>query len=145
LIANEAAMFARSKTETREFFRATWRKRCAGLLLEPLEVLVADVIAAHPEYHALIADSSPTATPDQDPAHNPFLHLGLHVALHEQLQADRPVGLRAEYQRLKTLAADGHATEHRLMQVLAEVLWAAQAAGRMPDEQQYLASLRQLR
>ena len=138
-------VFARSKTETREFFRTTWRKRCAGLVLEPLEVLVADVVAAHPEYHALIVDCSPAATLDQDPAHNPFLHLGLHVALHEQLQADRPAGLRAEYQRLKTLAVDAHTTEHRLMQVLAEVLWAAQAAQRMPDEQHYLASLRQLR
>ncbi len=138
-------MFARSKTETREFFRATWQKRCAGVLLEPLEALVADVIAAHPEYHALIADGSPAATPDQDPAHNPFLHLGLHVALHEQLRSDRPAGLRAEYQRLNALAMDEHATEHRLMQVLAEVLWAAQAAGRMPDEQSYLASLRKLR
>jgi Domain of unknown function (DUF1841) len=139
------SVFARSKTETREFFRATWQKRRVGVLLEPLEALVADVIAAHPEYHVLIVDGSPAATPDQDPAHNPFLHLGLHVALHEQLQADRPLGLRAEYQRLKALEVDVHKTEHRLMQVLAEVLWAAQAAGRMPDEQQYLASLRELR
>ncbi len=138
-------MFARSKTETREFFRATWQKRGAGLVLAPLEALVAEVVAAHPEYHALIIEGLSAATPDQDPAHNPFLHLGLHVALLEQLQADRPAGLRAEYQRLKTLTGEVHATEHRLMQVLAEVLWSAQSAGHLPDEQQYLAGLRQLR
>ena len=138
-------MFARNRTDTRHFFRTAWRKRCQGLVLEPLEALVATVVAAHPEYHhSILVEALPDATVDPDPVDNPFLHLGLHVALLEQLQADRPPGIRAEFQRLKATDEDVHLTEHRMLQVLAEVLWAAQAQGVMPDEDDYLASIRQL-
>ena len=139
-------MFARNRTDTRHFFRTAWRKRCQGLVLEPLEALVATVVAAHPEYHhSILVEALPDATVDPDPVDNPFLHLGLHVALLEQLQADRPPGIRAEFQRLLVIHEGVHLTEHRMLQVLAEVLWAAQAQGVMPDEDDYLASIRQLR
>jgi hypothetical protein len=137
-------MFASTRTETRRFFRETWRKRCAGQALEPLETLVAEVVAAHPEHHALLTADVPEAAFESDPAHNPFLHLGLHVALLEQLQADRPPGIRAEFVRLKALHPDAHETEHRILQILAEVLWSAQSHGQLPDEKAFLAKIRRL-
>lgn len=39
---------------------------------------------------------------------------------------------------------DVHLTEHRMLQVLAEVLWGPQAQGVMPDEGYYFARIRQL-
>lgn len=137
-------MFARTRAETRRFFRDTWRKRCQGLALEPLETIVASVVAAHPEYQSVIENDLTEAPLGADPADNPFLHLGLHVALIEQLQADRPPGIRAEFQRLRASQEDVHAVEHQVLAILAETLWAAQARGAMPDERDYLARLRRL-
>ncbi len=132
-------MFVSNADESRHFFAEAWRKRCAAEALTPLEMMVADVIAAHPEYHALFGASlaSPAA------ADNPFLHLSLHIALHEQLQTDRPVGIRAIYATLKQHSGDAHAAEHRIMAVLAETLWNAQHRGTAPDEAAYLATLNQ--
>lgn len=135
-------MFARSRAETRRFFRDTWHKRCQGLALEPLETIVAEVVAAHPEYQRALTEELPDSCFDADPAQNPFLHLGLHVALLEQLQADRPAGIRAEFLRLKARHEDVHHTEHRLLEVLAETLWHAQSRGVMPDESAYMAKIR---
>ena len=142
-------MFVDSREDVRKFLASAWRKRCAGGVLEPLEALVADVIAAHPEYHELIEASSThdlvSATAAADPDVNPFLHLSLHIALHEQLQADRPAGIRTLFVELQHGAAgDTHKVEHQMLEVLAEILWTAQQRGAPPDEAAYLARLRRL-
>jgi len=137
-------LFAQTRTETRRFLRDAWHKRCQGLTLDPLETIVADVVAAHPEYQQAVAEDVPDSAFDADPTDNPFLHLGLHVALVEQLQADRPPGIRAEFIRLKSRHEDGHAAEHQLLQVLAETLWIAQSRGTLPDAGDYLARVRRL-
>lgn len=138
-------MFARDRDESRQFFRNAWRKRRAGQVLQPLEVLVTDVIAAHPELHARIMDETPVTPVDADPEVNPFLHLGLHVALREQLAADRPPGLRREFERLRQDGRDVHEIEHLVMDALAAVLWDAQARGALPDETAYMNRVRALR
>jgi hypothetical protein len=132
--------------EYRRFFQETWRKQRAGAALEPMESLVAQVIAAHPEYHALL-ESPESAAQDFPPEagrSNPFLHMGLHIALHEQLSADRPAGIRALYQGLVQRHPDPHAVEHRMGECLAEALWEAQRSGREPDEKGYLECLHRL-
>jgi hypothetical protein len=136
-------MFAGNREDSRRFFLACWQKRQSGAALEPLERLVVQVIEAHPEYHdAVKAADHPKAGPEL--AHNPFLHMGLHIALVEQLQTDRPVGIRLEHQRLCQMERDPHRVEHRMMQVLFEILHEAQARGAMPDEQVYIMRLKQL-
>ncbi|MBM4228075.1 MAG: DUF1841 family protein [Gammaproteobacteria bacterium] len=136
-------MFAGSREDSRRFFQTCWQKRQAGAALEPLERLVLQVIDAHPEYLDEVK-SADVRRPGHEPDHNPFLHMGLHIALIEQLQADRPNGVRLEYQRLSPSGCDLHEVEHRMMWVLFEVLHEAQTRGAMPDEQAYLARLRQL-
>jgi Domain of unknown function (DUF1841) len=139
-------MFVDQPADARRFFWQAWRKRQAGTPLEPLEAIVVRVIEEHPEYHPLFAGDERQVCAygtDLPPEENPFLHIGLHLALHEQLQIDRPVGVRAHYQRLKT-ASGAHRAEHLMMSVLADVLWAAQRNRSMPDEGDYLARLRQL-
>lgn len=132
--------------EYRRFFQETWRKQRAGAALEPMESLVAQVIAAHPEYHALLESPEAAAQdfPPEAGRSNPFLHMGLHIALYEQLAADRPAGIRALYQGLVQRHPDPHTVEHRMGECLAESLWEAQRSGREPDEKGYLDRLRRL-
>ena len=123
-----------------------WSKSRAGQPLEPLERLLAGIIAKHPEYHALLESSDALARefPPEAGRSNPFLHMGLHVAIREQLATDRPPGLRGLYAALLPRFADAHALEHALMECLAETLWDAQRAGAAPDEARYLARVRRL-
>ena len=113
--------------------------------MSPLEAQIAAVIEAHPEYwptldgDALEADFDP-----QGGRSNPFLHMGLHLALRDQLDTDRPAGVRALHTRIAARAADAHDAEHRMIECLAETLWEAQRAGRPPDEQLYLERLKRL-
>ena len=123
-----------------------WSKSRAGQPLEPLECLLAEIIAEHPEYHALL--ESPDAlvrefTPEAGRS-NPFLHMGLHVAIREQLATDRPLGVRKLHAKLLPRFADTHRLEHALMECLAETLWDAQRTGTAPDETCYLSRVRRL-
>lgn len=128
----------------RAYFDA-WRRHRAGELLTPLDSQIAQIIAEHPEYHAWFESEQnvhrdfPAGSGD-----NPFLHLGLHLALRDQVTTDRPPGLRSACTALAARHGQ-HPAEHRLMEVLARVLWDAQRAGRPPDEQQYLDEIRRLR
>ncbi len=134
------------RDDLRQAFLDAWRKRLEGLPLEPLEALLGDVAAEHPEYHRALADPDSVARdfPVEDGETNPFLHLAMHVAIREQVGADRPAGVRAV--RLGLAAAtDVHRAEHRMMEVLGESLWEAQRAGRPPDERAYLERLARLR
>lgn len=139
-------MFVDSREGARRYFLEVWRKLVERVPLSPLEATIAQVIERHPEYHALLREGERALGQDfggDEPAHNPFLHLGLHVALAEQIGADRPPGVRAIHARL-CARGDAHAAEHRMIECLAEVLWQAQKSGRMPDEQAYLAALERL-
>ena len=133
--------------QNREMLRASWREAWQRheqrLPLAPLQGQMVDVIAAHPEYHALLRDAA-WAAESSEAGTNPFLHLGLHLALREQLGTNRPAGISVIHQRLLQQGAAPHAIEHRMIEVLGEVLWQAQSAGSAPDEQRYLEGLRRL-
>ena len=137
-------MFAQDRDQTRQFFFDVWRKHQNALPLEPLETMVLEVILAHPEYHHYLSKEKQELAffPEQGQT-NPFLHLGLHIALREQLSTDRPPGIRAIYQSSTIGCNDLQALEHRMMDCLAEALWTSQRYGTPPDEQAYLACLRQ--
>ncbi len=141
-------MLVGTRDEAREFFLHVWRKMSARENMEPLEQLLAQVISEHPEYHATLDDPDGALHKDFDgagAAPNPFLHMGLHIALIEQLQTDRPAGIRALYQQLlRGGANDSHAVEHRMMECLGESLWQASRDGVAPDEGAYLERLRRL-
>jgi hypothetical protein len=143
-------MFVDNRDAARRYFLEVWRKLDERAPLTPLEGMIARVIELHPEYHELLRDGERLLAQDfgrDEPEHNPFLHMGLHIALAEQVGGDRPPGIRAVHARL-CAAADGpdggHCAEHRMIECLAEELWRAQQASRMPDEQAYLAALDRL-
>jgi len=140
-------VFVDNRADARRFFVQVRRKFCNSQALEPLEQLVLDVISAHPEYHAVLDRGEDSLDEDYVPRHgrtNPFLHMSLHVAIREQIQADRPAGIRGLCERLAEKCGDRHEMEHRVMGCLGETLWQAQRQNRMPDELAYLDNVRKL-
>jgi hypothetical protein len=138
-------MFGHDRRPIRERFVEVWRKMRTRAPLEPLEALIADVIADHPEYHRLLEDGDDALDRDWTPAGgqaNPFLHMGLHIALREQLGTDRPPGIRAAFNALLSRCGERLEAEHLAIECLAESLWQASRDGAPPDEAAYLACLR---
>ncbi|SEP91584.1 protein of unknown function [Ectothiorhodospira magna] len=140
-------MFAQQRREQlREMYCQVWKRARAGEPLSPLERQIAQVIQDHPEYQALLA--APEAallaefTPEQG-AVNPFLHMGMHLAIRDQVATDRPVGIRAIFERLQSRLGPLEA-EHAMMDCLGQALWEAQRSGCAPDEAAYLDCLRKV-
>ncbi len=132
-----------SRDAMRAAWREAWQRHEQRLPLEALQAQMVDVIALHPEYHAVLLAAAPEAE-GTDADANPFLHLGLHLALREQLGTHRPAGINAVLQRLLQRGASLHDAEHRMIGVLSETLWQAQRSGRAPDERSYLEALQRL-
>ena len=139
-------MFGNDRKQMRQFFASSWQKRLDGQTMEPLESLVADVIAQHPEYRSAIMseDAIDQDFQGENGETNPFLHMGMHITLAEQLGSDRPAGIRQLYQQITEKNGDAHQAEHQMMECLGLVLWEAQSQNRMPDEQAYLDCLKRL-
>jgi len=140
-------MLGADRATLREFYRTSWSRFEAGLPLEPLQALVADVIAEHPEYHDEIM--APDAASKQFTVEagtvNPFLHMGMHIALREQVGTDRPGGLKAEYKKLLKAVGNQHETEHQMMECLGQVMWQAERDRQPPDERAFLSCVKRLR
>ena len=137
-------MYAPSRTEAREFLRNAWEKYRASAPLSELERIAVEIIALHPEYHALL-ESPRELDSDFAPGDgrlNPFLHLQLHLAIAEQIAVDRPQGVRAEIERLAAKHGEPHDALHDALECLGEVIWQAQRSGTAPDTAAYLDCLR---
>jgi hypothetical protein len=135
-----------NRDQLRQAYAEAWRKQSAGLPVSPLEAMIADVIALHPEYQAVVEDLDRARAFEPnagEAAHNPFLHMGLHIAIREQISIDRPPGVRDLHSQLHKHCGDVHDAEHLMMDALAETLWEAQRNGRAPDEAHYLRLARE--
>lgn len=138
-------MFVDDRNDARRMFLDAWRKQQQGLPLQPLEALIADVVAWHPEYHELLGQGETALAEEFTPARgttNPFLHMGMHIALREQTSTDRPGGIATLYHRAVERFGDPHRVEHEMMECLGEALWRAQRDNRLPDEVAYLECLK---
>ncbi len=109
-----------------------------------MESLIIGVLEKHPEILPSLHSTSfqqENYTNDE----NPFLHLGLHVALAEQLQANRPVGIRTLYAKICEKFTDQHEAEHRILEVLAHyIVTEMKQAGSPENERSYLENLEAL-
>jgi len=137
-------LFNPSRDEARNFLFESWRKRRAGELLTPLEDLATQLIARHPEYHAMLEDPERHQDKDylpEDGAINPFLHLMMHLTIEEQISIDQPAGIRAQFARLTHKSGSEHDAQHRMMECLGEMLWPAQRSRTQPDAAIYFDCL----
>lgn len=131
------------RDEMRKIFFDAWNKYHEKRPVEPLEADIIAIILRHPEYHDFLNNSE-----NLDKNHfleqNPFLHMSLHLALQEQINTNRPAGIKAIYTKLCSGLGDKHSTEHKMIDCLATILWDAQQNQTMPDEKKYLEKLREL-
>ena len=140
-------MFVQNRNEARNYFFQVWDKHKNKLPLEPIELIISDVITEHPEYHHYLDDKESTAENDFKPEQNqtnPFLHMGMHIALKEQISSDRPTGINQVFNQLIAKSVSTHDAEHKMMECLGQSLWEAQRNNTMPDEKHYLECLRRI-
>ena len=141
-------MFTPTREEARRFLVDAWRKFRAGEPISALERQAAELIALHPEYHAMLDAPERHVERDFAPeagAVNPFLHLSLHLAVAEQLAIDQPPGIRAQFERLRAAKGDEHAALHAVLECLGEVIWQSQRTNTPPDGALYLDCLARAR
>lgn len=139
-------MFNPSRDQVRQFFCESWRKHREHAILQGAEATAADLIAHHPEYHALLEKPEDALAKEFTPESgqmNPFLHLSLHLAIADQISIDQPFGIRAAYETLRS-RLDVHAAEHALLECLAETIWNAQRQGGELDANDYLERVRRV-
>jgi len=139
-------IFNDDRDQLRQMYYQTWQKVKSQQSLEALERDIAEVIAEHPEYHKLL-DHPEGQYKDYLPElgeTNPFLHMGLHLGIREQVQLDRPAGIRTIFQNLMQKFHSALEVEHHIMDCLVETLWQAQRNNTLPDEQAYLQRLQNL-
>ena len=139
-------MFTQDRSALRETYVDAWDKARDGEPLEPLERQIVAVIEQHPEDQPLLEAGDEVLDRDWLPEHgetNPFLHMALHMAVLEQVQTDRPPGIRKVYQEaVRQALGDVHAAEHQIMECLAELIWQTAHDGRAPDLKRYLKCIK---
>jgi hypothetical protein len=138
-------MFDPTREQARRFFIDAWQKRGERRPLTALETIAADLVALHPEYHALLATGEAALGKDWTPESgqaNPFLHLSLHLAIEEQIGIDQPPGLRAAFDGLLRRHGDRHAALHDVLECLGETVWRSQRDKAPPDGNAYLQCIR---
>ena len=136
-------MFDPTREQVRQTFFEAWRKYRAGEPLAGIETLALDVILAHPEYQAVLADPERHRDRDYRDEGNPFLHMSLHMALEEQLSIDQPPGIALRFAALVKRTGERHEALHEAIECLAETIWRAQRDHAPPDGAAYLACLEQ--
>ena len=137
-------MFNPTRDQVRQFFCTAWRKHRQGGVLEGAETTAIDLIAEHPEYHALLEDEQAALEKEFTPEGgqmNPFLHLSLHLAIAEQISIDQPHGIKAAYFALRR-TREVHDAEHDVMECLGETLWRSQRNNAPLDGEVYLECVR---
>jgi hypothetical protein len=132
-------MFNPSKDAVRQFFLSAWQRHRDGGVLTPLELIAADWMALHPEYHAELSNPQ-SVHRDYSVEHgrtNPFLHLSMHLTIAEQVSIDQPPGIRQAFELLRSKLGE-HEAHHAIMECLGDMLWTAQRSKLPPDGAAYV-------
>ena len=134
-------MFNPTQEEVRRFFCTVYAKGRNGEPMEALEIIAAEWIAQHPEYHADLADADAAVLrvyDGKDGRENPFLHLSMHLSISEQCSIDQPRGIRQAVELLAARRGSLLHAHHDAMECLGRMMWESQRAGRPPDGMAYV-------
>ena len=138
-------MFTPSQHDVRRFFCLAHAKARDAMPMTAMEMVAADWIAQHPEYHAELADvdAALAAVYDVDAGRtNPFLHLSMHLSISEQVSIDQPRGIKQAVELLTARRGSLHEAHHEVMECLGEMMWTSQRSGLPPDGQRYIEAVR---
>ena len=137
--------FSNDRTKLRRAYFDIWQKSIKKETLEPMEMLISQVISEHPEYHVMFANEKALHKDFFAEAEvNPFMHMGLHLAIREQVATNRPEMMATCYNTLCNKHGNSHDAEHQIMECLTEMLWNAQQNNTAPDELGYINCLKKL-
>jgi len=136
-------MFGTDRNQLRQMYKTTWEKFLQKQTLSALESQIAAVIQEHPEYHNFVTQLDKDFLPELGET-NPFLHMGLHLGIREQIDTNRPLGIKLIFEQLTPVMGSAHDAEHSMIDCLAEAMWSAQSNNQPPDETSYLACLQSL-
>jgi hypothetical protein len=136
-------MFSNDRDALRKVYFEAWRKHLQNLPVEPLEAQLIEIMLLHPEHHHILNNPEKFHA-ENFPHTNPFLQMSLHLGIREQINTDRPAGIKQIYQALSIKHQDTLQVEYLMMEILAEVLWQAQQNNCAPDEKVFLEKLRML-
>lgn len=130
----------------RKIYYDAWQKANNQQPLSQMEIIIVDIIQRHPEYHPLFAAENFEAFQSEkfELDHNPFFHLALHVSILEQVGADRPQGIKNQFQRLMAKYQDQTIVEHKMIDCLARILVANFQNPNPEHELRYLESIARL-
>lgn len=134
-------MYTNNRDAYRLMFFTVWEKHLKKMSLEPIEAQLIDIILMHPEYHSILEKPASYQSQEFSIEENPFVHMSLHLAILEQIQTDRPKGIKLIHQKLIKQFENEHDALHSMMGCLAKILWTAQQNGETPSEEEYLKSL----
>jgi hypothetical protein len=133
--------FSHDRNQLRQQYFDVWHKMQNNQLLSPLENQIAKVIEQHPEYHPILQEPDKTLTKDFSPERgetNPFLHMSLHLSLRDQLDTNRPKGIRSLFRKACQQTKDPLAAEHLFMDALVEMIWEIQRYQASYSDEHYL-------
>ncbi|MCS5708840.1 DUF1841 family protein [Candidatus Berkiella cookevillensis] len=134
--------------DTRKVFFEAWQKELHSQPVTPLEGIIVDVLKRHPEYQSIFSHQEAFENFQinlKNGGVNPFFHLSLHVAILEQVNANRPNGIKEIFVRLHNKYHDQTEVEHKMMEVLAQLLHdAAHKPEFLADDSEYLERLKRL-
>jgi len=136
-------MFGTDRNQLRQMYKTTWEKFLQKQTLSALETQIAAVIQEHPEYHNFVTQLDKDFSPELGQT-NPFLHMGLHLGIREQVDTNRPLGIKEIFEQLTAIMNSTHDAEHRMIDCLAEAMWSSQSNNQPPDEEKYLTCLQTL-
>lgn len=140
--------YGSDRSSLRKKFFDAYNKFEAKQPLDAIEQIIIRVIQNHPEYAEVFTKQGFYLNKDyhvEMGETNPFLHMSSHIGLNEQLSTNRPKGIGKIYQDL--LANSGlsaHQIEHKMIDIMMEVLWQAQRDNTMPDDKVYIKKLKKL-
>jgi len=140
-------MFGQDRNQLRQMYIDAWRKHQAGEVMQPLELMIAEIVTMHPEYHDMLNAGDDSLDKDFLPEtgeSNPFMHMGMHIAIREQISTDRPQGIVTAHKILLLRLQDPHEVEHQIMECLGRMLWESQQNNAVPDEIDYLHCIQKL-
>lgn len=133
------------RNQIRQIFFSAWQKHKTQENCSALENQLVTLILEHPEYQMFFENVEGTQQENFPTDKNPFLHLSLHLSVREQIQTNRPPGIKKIFERLRAKSHDLHQLEHQIMDILATILWEAQQKGVQPCEKKYLENLQTLK
>ncbi len=138
-------LYGENREDHRQILFDVWKKYQTNQPLEPLEKKILTIMLNHPEYAHVFSNEDKFIATDyfsELSETNPFLHLSLHLVILEQVEIDKPNGIRALYKQAIAFFQDVHEADHCIMNSLAIAMHEMLNQNKPFDEKAYLKRIK---